>query len=648
MTAEQARIANHQLSKRGELVKIVAFAGTGKTTTLIQMTQNHPKLKFLVVVYNKAVKEHGELVFPEENVKVRTAHSLAMEKVGKRYRDHMYPKEKGKEKWVKTGKLIDNLKAQDLMRKGMVFDTGLWDTGKKRLNADSMHQRAAQVVQSIQNYMNSPDEEITLENVPSRWEVTTKTAGQDNFVTLHPEQRKIVLRNAIKVWKAMVNLDNDTLGMPHDGYLKLFQLEKPNLQRNYEHEVLMIDEGQDMNPAMLDIFNCQKTTKIIVGDPHQQIYRFRGAINALDSIQATHVYHLTQSFRFGPQIGLASNSCLEMLQKVKKQTLVGGKKQDFLIQREDIVDIPKYKPIAVIGRKNFTVFQEVVDLICTPSNPPKASYKIDDSYLLALQDLYYLSKGQPEKISSNGIKNFSTFGAFRNFAKETNDNELCGKVRIVEKYGDRIPEILKSIKKRCRYPEKLTDYVFTTTHKAKGLEWKTVILLNDFTEVANGIMSDRSKSGDEADEENILYVAMTRAKEYLAINFSVFDILVSSGETMDKVVHMREKKFNQHNLQCLECHDKLVFEENVLGLESREMNVKRVVYNPAPNDPFGQFEPVPVRVNIVKISGTFCSVCATSQKFKDSGIMGTTRMANRFMKNRIFLRFLTGKLVWIF
>ena len=72
---------------------------------------------------------------------------------------------------------------------------------------------------------------------------------------------------------------------------------------------------------------------------------FRGAINALESVQSTHVYHLTQSFRFGPQIGLAANACLEMLQKVKKQTLVGGKKQDFLIQREDIVDVAKYKPI---------------------------------------------------------------------------------------------------------------------------------------------------------------------------------------------------------------------------------------------------------------------------------------------------------------
>ena len=57
-----------------------------------------------------------------------------------------------------------------------------------------------------------------------------------------------------------------------------------------------VDEGQDMNPPVLDIFNKQKYNKIIVGDPNQQIYMFRGAVNALESIDATHTYHLTQRF----------------------------------------------------------------------------------------------------------------------------------------------------------------------------------------------------------------------------------------------------------------------------------------------------------------------------------------------------------------
>ena len=64
------------------------------------------------------------------------------------------------------------------------------------------------------------------------------------------------------------------------------------------------------NPTMFHIFNKQATPKIIVGDPHQQIYGFRGAINALDHVESTHVLKLTQSFRFGPEIAFAANCIL--------------------------------------------------------------------------------------------------------------------------------------------------------------------------------------------------------------------------------------------------------------------------------------------------------------------------------------------------
>ena len=155
----------------------------------------------------------------------------------------------------------------------------------------------------------------------------------------------------------MINPTDDRIKLPHDGYLKIFQLESPCLQEIFPHDVLLMDEGQDMNPPMLDIFNKQDVNKVIVGDPNQQIYGFRGAVNALGSVQATHLYHLTQSFRFGPIIGLVANTCLERLKGVKKQTLVGGKKHDCILSRNDIVDIQKFKPIAIIGRTNVAVFK---------------------------------------------------------------------------------------------------------------------------------------------------------------------------------------------------------------------------------------------------------------------------------------------------
>ncbi|MCV5959122.1 DNA helicase, partial [Escherichia coli] len=57
--------------------------------------------------------------------------------------------------------------------------------------------------------------------------------------------------------------------------------------------------------------NCKV---ILVGDRHQQIYRFRGANNALDSkelMNADQLY-LTHSFRFGPNVSLVANALLEL------------------------------------------------------------------------------------------------------------------------------------------------------------------------------------------------------------------------------------------------------------------------------------------------------------------------------------------------
>ena len=46
--------------------------------------------------------------------------------------------------------------------------------------------------------------------------------------------------------------------------------------------------------AIMNIVLSQRCGIILVGDPHQQIYTFRGAVNTLCSAPHTHVYYLTQ------------------------------------------------------------------------------------------------------------------------------------------------------------------------------------------------------------------------------------------------------------------------------------------------------------------------------------------------------------------
>jgi F-box protein 18 (helicase) len=117
---------------------------------------------------------------------------------------------------------------------------------------------------------------------------------------------------------------------------------------------------------MLDILMRQATPKIIVGDPNQQIYMFRGAVNALDSVQADNVFYLTQSFRFGPEIAYVANCCLTTLKGKDDRTLVGGKKRDFL--KEVSPETSECGgQVAILAATNAKLFTQAVHLICHSS-----------------------------------------------------------------------------------------------------------------------------------------------------------------------------------------------------------------------------------------------------------------------------------------
>ena len=74
LTAEQKEIVATSLAP-GECLKVVAYAGTGKTTTLEYYANAHPE-PTLYLAFNKSVQQHAERRFPP-NVKPSTIHALA-------------------------------------------------------------------------------------------------------------------------------------------------------------------------------------------------------------------------------------------------------------------------------------------------------------------------------------------------------------------------------------------------------------------------------------------------------------------------------------------------------------------------------------------------------------------------------------------
>lgn len=109
--------------------------------------------------------------------------------------------------------------------------------------------------------------------------------------------------------------------------MKLWQLQSPKPSLSDQYDVIFIDEAQDCTPgnasrgavtfylsvcqsflppplpsaAIMDVLLSQPCGKILVGDPHQQIYTFRGAVNALQIVSHTHIYYLTQVNASGTQ-----------------------------------------------------------------------------------------------------------------------------------------------------------------------------------------------------------------------------------------------------------------------------------------------------------------------------------------------------------
>ncbi|HCL5313129.1 TPA: UvrD-helicase domain-containing protein, partial [Salmonella enterica] len=248
-TAEQSAV----IAWQGTRLVVGAFAGTGKTTTLRRFAEQSPDERMLYVAYNRAIRDEAQQKFPY-NVTCRTSHQLAFAVTGK----HFGPR------------ITGNLKVTDIAR---ALNSKNW-----RL--------AGNVLFTLNHFMSSADEQIMAMHTPGEEELSGEEQAQ-------------TLAAARQVWLMMTARRGD-FPVTHDTYLKLYQLSRPNLSSRYS--TILFDEAQDANPVTSAIVLNQSCRVVLVGDPHQQIYRFRGADNAMNApvLDGADRLWLTHSFRFGP------------------------------------------------------------------------------------------------------------------------------------------------------------------------------------------------------------------------------------------------------------------------------------------------------------------------------------------------------------
>ncbi|MGD9700386.1 UvrD-helicase domain-containing protein [Acinetobacter sp.] len=470
-TTEQEKIINYT----GHRLVVKAFAGAGKTSTLVSFAKKNPHVRFLYIAYNTAIKNEASKKFPN-NVECKTSHGLAYAKYGKIYKDQ--------------NKLKPNIRLRDIAPV-----LGMQDYRFLNLVNETLH-----------NYLNSSNLDIMPGHIP-------QIPGENPVLTEKElGERKAIVAATAYLWKVMKDPGNN-VPISHDGYLKMFQLSKPNLSRKYS--AILVDEAQDITPVVNSILLDQACHLIYVGDPHQQIYRWRGAENAMDykELENADRLNLTNSFRFGQQIAYIANCILNLKgENIKINGLAANDNVYTLMS--------SYREL--LNAKQVTILSRTVSgVILSAFEQARKNKKIfwiggiNNYPLFLMEDIYWLYKGQNNKIKDKMLFNdFPSYYLYKNFGEATSNWEIIRNCKFVEDYDEQIPVLLGSLSSNHCSDIKSADVVVSTVHRAKGLEFENVIMAEDFPDV----LALENTPVKFHDELNLLYVAATRATKNLVIN----------------------------------------------------------------------------------------------------------------------------------
>ncbi|MNJ89069.1 DNA helicase IV [compost metagenome] len=485
LTSEQAEIIHAE----GNL-KINAVAGSGKTTTVIEYAKTRPpKSKILYLAFNKSVKLDAKKKFQSQdltNVEVETAHSLAYRYTVMNSSYRVNPQ------GYKVHELAEIL--------------GI--TGNEEKHSEFV---LANHIKKFFSYFcnsdkQSPDDLDYLEIIT---EPKAKAFAKTHY--------RYIKKKTLELFGKM---KQGSIEITHDFYLKQFQLSNPKLSYDY----ILFDEGQDASAAMLDVFFKQKATKVIVGDTHQQIYSWRFAVNSLEKADY-QTHFLSTSFRFGQEIADLAMRVLDWKKFLGQETglrITGSGKSKHL------------KSKAIIARTNLGLLLKAIEFVTENKEVQNLYFEGNfNSYTYAedgasLYDVLNLYNYRHHLIRDKLIREMQNMKELEEYISKTEDPELGIMVEIVKEYGNEIPQILKTIKeKHLKNDNKEeAEIIFSTVHRCKGMEYDSIELANDFiTEEKIKKAAIELKNGNQNyikvnEEINLLYVAITRTRNRLAIHYS--------------------------------------------------------------------------------------------------------------------------------
>ena len=470
LTPEQEQVASFN-GNQGSVILVQAFAGTGKTKTLIEYcNRQDPTSKILYLAFNSSLSSSAKKTSMGklDNVHISTIHAFAKHGLHDDYE-------------------VRNLSIETIMD---FLNISRCDAGVTSF--------------LLNNFLSSISNKISPEHLKNKRNTLSGPSAEQYFV--HCAQQ---------LWDAFLS---KSLPMTHDAYLKLYQLQKPLIDADH----ILLDEAQDSTPCVLNIIFRQKhSTRIIVGDVNQQIYGFRGVCNPFShNIRSnnpiTRIY-LDTTFRFGPELTFLTNKFLSTFKKYSG-CIISNLSGNYTKVYPSSHILDPLKTYVLICRSNYNSFIQAFQLCLHYRICFKDACQLDcDEEIEIMRSLDCIHTGIGENTHSD-IQGFESLNTVIEHFKLLADSKWLTRVNLYKRIGfDTMITNWNTLKQNITLTVDDAQIIITTAHQSKGLEFDNVIISDDYVKLvySTGKLNIRK---DNDSEYNVLYVAMTRAKKELILN----------------------------------------------------------------------------------------------------------------------------------
>tara|TARA_Y100000739_G_scaffold226266_1_gene233529 strand:- start:18 stop:1676 length:1659 start_codon:yes stop_codon:yes gene_type:complete len=238
--------------KKNEIIAIKSVAGSGKTTTLLNLAKQHNKKKILYLAFNKSLIEEIRIKLRKQNI------------------TNLYP-----------------VTFDSLMRTSFIKNNdklNLIDLKPVSLGnvVEWFKKKPYKLKNHFISHFNKFCNQLTYNNIEDY--CTNELKKTDNLL--------------IKLWRKTLTHDFQTFNSIRK------HVEINHYCKNYvdnTYDLIFIDEAQDFDNLMLKIL-LEDTTipKLFVGDSKQAIYEWRGCINAFNKLpKNTFFIEFYSTFRVG-------------------------------------------------------------------------------------------------------------------------------------------------------------------------------------------------------------------------------------------------------------------------------------------------------------------------------------------------------------